>query len=87
VSEPNYSELMDDADRVWLSSFGAVIDNAAMVEGYLAVIVVIDQEGARRWQPIIRITAPVDSVVGMWTMAGHQITASALTAGHPDESS
>jgi hypothetical protein len=86
VTEPNYSELMDDADKVWLSSFGSVIDDAAMVEGYLAVIVIIDEEGARRWQPIIRITAPVDSVVGMWTMAGHRITASALEAGNPDGS-
>jgi hypothetical protein len=86
VSDPNYSELMDEADKVWLSSFGSITDNCAMVEGYMAIIIAIDEEGARRWQPIIRITAPVDSVVGMWTMAGHKITAAALEADCPDES-
>jgi hypothetical protein len=84
MGDPTYSELMDDADRVWLDSFRSVTEDAAMVEGYLAVIIVIDGEGARRWQPIVRITAPVDSVVGMWTMAGHKIIQSAIEAGDPE---
>lgn len=76
---PMFSELMDDDDRQWLSSFG-IAPEAAMIEGYLAVIIVIDKEGCRRWQPVVRLTAPTDSVVGLWTLAGHQLTAAALAA-------
>lgn len=78
---PHWAENLDEYDRQWIESFG-IANNVAMVEGYLAVVIVIDKEGVRRWQPVIGLAnTPSDSVVGIWTLAGQQMINKAMDLG------
>jgi hypothetical protein len=78
---PHFAENLDEFDQAWIESFG-IDDTVAMVEGYLAVVIVIDKEGTRRWQPVIGLAnTPSDSVVGIWTLAGQQMINKAMNLG------
>jgi hypothetical protein len=75
-----FAENLDEEDQAWLSTYR--MPGAELVEGFVGVIVWMDAEGVRKWRPICGIqAATVDSIMGIWTMAGLQLGAGFLEGG------
>lgn len=72
----NYADNLDDEDRAWLDTFE--MDDAAIIEGYLAIVVWLDSNGVRRWQPAVSLDAPTDTIAGLWALGGHHLMATLL---------
>jgi hypothetical protein len=81
-----YAEHLDDEDRAWLDTYLDRDDGAAMVEGFLAVIVWVDESGLRRWMPITSLEASTEVMAGLWAMASQATINHLLDQTHiPDD--
>lgn len=72
----NYADNLDDEDRAWLDTFEC--EDAAILEGYIAVVVWLDSQGVRRWTPAVSLEAPTDTIAGLWALGGHAVMTTLL---------
>lgn len=67
-------DTLDEDDRKWVDSFiGKSIPADSIVEGFISIICWIDGNGDRQWRHYIAMDSPLSNMLGLMTMAQHQM--------------
>jgi len=71
----DYESWMDDEDVAWINSFigeGKDISPGCTVEGYIAVISYLDEDGNHRFHKYHTLDRPLPSLIGLLDTAKHE---------------